>query len=150
MILRILAVPILVLMLLAGSYTFAATDASAIDDTYKDWTRATAAKDIEWWSTFLDPDALFVPPASPPLATEEAILEYYRRAFADPNFSLDCEQQSVEVAESAEIAWGRGVCRATFTGPDGKKARGTSRWFKVWVKQPDGSWKCRINTWNYE
>ena len=126
------------------------TDETKIEESYKAWTRATNAKDIESWSSFLAPGALFVPPGVPPLKTKEAILNYYNESFADPEFALDCQQLEVNVAKSKEMAWARGVCHATFTGPTGKRELGTSHWFKVWLKQLDGSWKCRFNTWNYE
>jgi uncharacterized protein (TIGR02246 family) len=126
------------------------TDGSLIEETYNAWVRAVNAKDIEWWSTYLAPNALFLPPGVQPLETEEAILEYYRQSFADPHFALDCQQLAVDVAQSGEMAWARGVCRVTFTSSDGQVANGNSRWLKVWLKQDDGSWKCRVNTWNYE
>jgi ketosteroid isomerase-like protein len=91
-----------------------------------------------------------VPPNNPSLTTRESILDYYRKAFTDPNFALDCEQLSVNVSQSGEMAWAHGICRTAFTGSSGHKEYGTSRWFKVWLKQPDGSWKCGVNTWNYQ
>ena len=125
------------------------TDESIIERTYNDWVKTTNAKDLERWSSFLAPNAIFVPPGISSLETRGAILDYYRKAFADPNFALDCRQLSVDIARSREMAWARGICRATFTDPEGRKSHGTSRWFKVWMKQPDGSWKCGLNTWNY-
>ena len=91
---------------------------------------------------------MFQPPGSPLLETREAIFDYYQLAFADPNFALDCQQLAVEVANSGEMAWARGVCRATFTDSNGQLANGTSKWFKVWLKQADGLWKCKLNTWH--
>jgi ketosteroid isomerase-like protein len=126
------------------------SDALIIEETYDSWERATNAKDIGLWSSYLAPGAVFIPPGVPPLMTEEDILDYYRAAFADPHFALDCRQQAVEFAESGEMAWARGVCHAAFTDPGGQKAEGISRWFKIWLKQPDGSWKCKVNTWNFE
>jgi ketosteroid isomerase-like protein len=126
------------------------TDESIIESTYDAWVIVTNAKDIESWSSYLAPNAVFTPPGDPPLQTKEAILDYYRNAFADPNFVLDCQQLSVDVARSRDMAWARGRCNATFSGQSGEKAHGISRWFKIWLKQPDGSWKCSINTWNYQ
>jgi ketosteroid isomerase-like protein len=130
--------------------TASVSDEFLIDEAYEAWEQTTHDKDIDAWSTFIDSEALFMPPGVQPLDTEEAILDYYRAAFADPHFSLDCEQQSVEVSASGELAWSRGICHATFTDSDDQKGQGTSRWFKTWRKQSDGSWKCRVNTWNYE
>ncbi len=139
------------LLLLSQISAFASeSDAYNIEKTYDSWVQVTNAKDINLWSSYLAPKAVFVPPGVPPLATKVDILDFYRTSFADPNFGLECQQLAVDVAESGEMAWARGVCRATFTDSDGQKASGMSRWFKVWLKQPDGSWKCTVNTWNYE
>jgi len=145
-----------VALVTAGLFFFSAallaadSEETNIEETYYAWVRATNDKNIEQWSTFLAPSAFFAPPGVMPLDTEEAILDFYRESFADPEFSLDCEQLAVDVAESQDMAWARGTCRATFTDSNGQKTMGTSRWFKIWLRQTDGSWKCRINTWNYE
>lgn len=144
-------------LILAGTTLFGqciavagTTDESIIESTYDAWVIATNAKDINLWSSYLAPNAVFIPPGVPSLETREAILDYYRNAFADPNFALDCQQFSVDVAQSRDMAWARGRCQASFTGPSGLQAHGTSRWFKVWLKQPDGSWKCGVNIWNLQ
>ena len=126
------------------------TAESVIESTYNAWVKTTNNKDLESWSQFLAANAIFVPPGVPSLTTREAILDYYRKAFADPNFALDCQQLSVEVSQSGELAWAHGICRASFTGSSDQKEYGTSRWFKVWLRQPDASWKCSVNTWNYQ
>jgi ketosteroid isomerase-like protein len=132
-----------------SSGAFAAQgDEQLIEETYDEWVRVTNTKDIEMWSAFVAPGAVFAPSGAPVLTTMEDIREYYEASFADPNFSLDCEQQRVEIAESGDMAWARGICNFTGTAPDGDLASGTSRWFKVWIRQVDGSWKCKVNTWN--
>ena len=125
------------------------SDASLIERTYVAWEETVNARDIKLWATFLAPEASFMPPDSPILESKEEILDYYRKAFADPNFSLRCEQWLVEVAKAGDMAWSTGICHATFSIPGGDKGSGSSRWFKVWLKQADGSWKCRLNTWSY-
>lgn len=130
-----------------SNVTVAESDEQSIHDTYKGWVDVTNKKDIEKWSTFLATSPYFHPADSPPLTNTEDILRYYARSFADPNFSLDCRQEFIDVSESGKMAWSRGECGVTFTGPDGVEANGNSRWLKVWIKQSDGSWRCRVNTW---
>ena len=144
-------VPLAVAMaLMLNRIVFAApeSDATLIEQTYNAWLQVTNARDLELWSSYLAPGASFMPPDAPLLDTRDAILDYYRKAFADPHFSLDCEQLTVDVADSGDMAWASGMCRATFADTSGRMASGTSRWFKVWLKQADGSWKCRVNTWD--
>ena len=127
----------------------AESEERAIHETYRAWVAVTNEKDIVKWSAFLAQDPYFYPAESSPLTSTGAVIDYYEKSFADPWFSLDCEQEHVEIPESGEMAWSYGTCHATFSGPDGKKASGTSRWFKVWIRQADGSWRCRVNTWKY-
>ena len=122
-------------------------DEPSIHETYKTWVEATNKRDIEKWSIFLAENPYFHPADSSPLTSTDEVIDYYARSFADPKFSLDCRQEHVEVSESNEMAWSRGECNVTFTGPYGNEASGASRWFKVWIKQSDGSWRCRVNTW---
>ena len=124
------------------------SEEQAIHDTYTAWVDAANEKDIAKWSEFLASDPYFVPAGSPPLTTTRDVIEFYERSFADERFSLDCEQQHVELAGSGDMAWARGTCTVTFTGPNGDPASGASRWFKIWVKHPDGSWRGRVNVWN--
>ena len=141
----------LVALFLAVSTADAAdSDEQAIERTYRAWVEATNEKDITKWASFLAKDPYFSPADTAPLASRDAILNYYKNSFSDPEFSLDCEQLEVHVSQSADMAWSRGVCKATFTGTDGNKAGGSSRWFKVWTKHSSGSWKGRINSWKFE
>ena len=120
----------------------------AIADTYREWLDATNGKDLERWASFLAPEPLFLPPNHPALRGETAIREFYARLFADDRFSLDCRQRQVTVAESEDLAWSAGSCEATLTAPDGEAARDSSKWAKVWVRQPNGDWKCALNSWS--
>ena len=120
----------------------------SIDTAYRSWVDATNAKDLDRWTTFLAPDPLFLPPSHPALRGERAIRDYYARSFADSRFALSCRQEQVAVATAEDMAWSTGTCEATFTDPDGNPARGTSKWVKVWVRLPNGEWKCRLNSWS--
>ena len=122
-------------------------DGQVIAETYEAWVRATNDRDLKTWASFLAPDAIFLPADSPALTDREAILAYYERLFADDSFSLDCEQEQVEVAESDDLAWASGRCEASFTGADGRIAHGSSVWVKVWKRQPSGAWRCAANSW---
>lgn len=141
---------LLALVVSVSAVNAAESDVQAIERTYTSWVQATNDKDITRWSAFLADDPYFSPADSPPLTSREAILAYYEKSFADPEFSLDCTQLEVHVSESRDMAWSRGSCKGTFTLPDGSKGSGSSEWLKVWTRYPDGSWKCRINSWKPE
>lgn len=123
-------------------------DSALIDAAYYDWVGTVNAKDINRWSTYLAPEAIFFPADGPALDSVQAIVAFYAKLFDDPNFSLDCKQDSIEVFDASDLAWSRGTCAATFSLPDGRVGRGSSKWVKLWVRLDDGEWKCRLNTWN--
>jgi uncharacterized protein (TIGR02246 family) len=125
-----------------------ADDAHAITEAYDEWVRAVNAKDIEWWSSFLAPNAVFLPLDSPPLETIDAIRAFYIAQFKDPEFGLECTQTLVEVSQSRDMAWTRGTCNGTFSTPSGDVGSRSGKWAKVWVRLDDGTWKCRLNMWN--
>ena len=138
----------LCLVMATGTTSMAdVSEESSIHHTYLAWGEATDDKDIEKWSTFLADEPYFAPADSRPLTSTDEVIAYYERAFTDPLFSLDCKQEYVEVSESAKMAWSRGKCNFTYTGAEEERASGTSRWLKVWIKQSDGAWRCRVNSW---
>ena len=141
---------ITLLLLFATGRAFAQQEVhrEAIDNVYREWVDVTNAKDLNRWATFLAPDPLFLPPNHPPLRGELAIRDFYARLFADDRFSLNCRQEQVKVAEAQDMAWSTGSCEATFTGPDGHAARGSSKWAKVWLRLPNGDWKCTLSSWS--
>jgi len=120
----------------------------AIAEAYTAWAETVNAKDLEAWSSYLAPDAIFFPPDSPVLASRSDILDFESRSFADPQFSLDCRLEDVEVASGEDMAWAHGHCNSSFTGADGRVAHGSTKWVKVWKRQPNGEWKCAVNAWN--
>jgi ketosteroid isomerase-like protein len=125
------------------------TDSSQeIMSAYYEWVEAVNAKDIEWWASFLDAGAVFLPDGNPALETTDAIIDFYVEQFRDPSFSLDCTQTLVEVSASNDFAWSHGTCNGTFTTPDGELGRSLGKWTKVWVRSDSGEWKCRLNAWN--
>jgi ketosteroid isomerase-like protein len=144
----ILGMTILPLFATGPAFAQAEVHHKAIDTAYRQWVDATNARDLDRWASFLAPEPLFLPPDHPALRGELAIRDFYGRLFADSRFSLNCRQKQVEVAESQDMAWSTGSCEATFTGPDGDAARTSSKWAKVWVKLPNGDWKCTLNSWN--
>ena len=141
---------LITLFLVVSTVDAADSDVQAIERTYEAWVEAANEKNITKWSSFLANDPYFSPADAPPLVSSEAVLAYYEQSFSDPEFSLDCEQLEVHVSISRDMAWSRGACEATFTMPDGSKGHGSSQWLKVWAKHPDGSWKCRINSWKFD
>jgi len=121
------------------------TDAEAITAAYSEWAKAANDKDIDYWVTFLGPDAVFMPPDREALTTNDEIRDMYIESFKDPNWSISCEQLEVDVAQAGDMAWSRGECTTTVSNQDGKVNTIHGKWMKVWLKQPNGIWKNKLN-----
>jgi uncharacterized protein (TIGR02246 family) len=125
-----------------------ADDEAAIRAAYDAWVVAADSKNIEAWVTFLEPDAIFLPPNTDALTTYEDIRDRYVSIFEDPNWSIACEHTEVEIAKAGDMAWSRGYCNTTVSGSDGTPVENRGKWNKVWLKQADGSWKNRLNSFS--
>ena len=125
-----------------------ADDEEAIRAAYDAWVVAADDKDIEAWVTVLAPDAIFLPPNTGALTTYEDIRDLYISIFEDPNWSIACEQTEVEIAEARDMAWSRGYCNTTVSDSNGMPVENRGKWNKVWLKQADGSWKNRLNSFS--
>lgn len=149
---RALSVPVLTSMCLSAlpalGLAQSPTHERSIARAYDAWVETVNAKDLEAWSSYLAPGAIFFPPDRPALTSRSAILGFYSELFQDPRFALDCRLEKVEVATAEDIAWGHGSCESSFTGPDGHVAHASTKWVKVWIRQPSGEWKCAVNSWN--
>ncbi len=120
----------------------------AINTSYQDWVEAANAKNLDQWSSYLAPEVVFLPPNRPELPNQAAIREFYSQLFEDPRFHLECSQERVAIANSEDMAWSTGHCEATFTGSNGEEARERSKWAKVWIRLPNGEWKCSLSSWS--
>ena len=137
------------LYLSVGSPSQASDERTLLNQTYMSWVEATRQHDIDAWMTYLAPEVLFIPPDQGALDHHLTIKNYYLDLFADPNFALNCQQLIVKLSKSRNMAWTSGSCNASYSDANGEIVTGKSIWSKVWLKQPDGSWKCRFNTWHY-
>lgn len=144
----ILLTTLLFIVLLKPVLAQSAAHEQAITTAYRDWVDAANAKDIKQWSTFLAPDALFLPPNRPALSSFKSITDFYTNLFTDEHLFLDCQQDTVEIARAEDMAWATGHCKITFTSSEGQVKKDKSKWVKVWKRQPNGEWKCRINSWS--
>ena len=113
----------------------------------QEWAKAAAEGDLERILSFWADDATVFPPGSPALAGKPAIREYIAASLRTPGFSISWRTNEVVVAASGDLAYGVGVNRVSFSGPDGKPMFIDGKAVTVWRNDPDG-WKCVIDIWN--
>ena len=139
------------LSLLGCSEPRNASDASASDAVKAadaSFQKAVAAKDLNQIVSFYADDAVLMPAAKPVLHGKAAITNEWKELLAIPAFQNSSKLAQVEVSASNDLAFTRGSYETRLTGEDGKLVTEPGKWLSVWRKQPDGSWRVAIETYN--
>lgn len=113
--------------------------------------RAFAARSLEvgapeaFYQTLTE-DALQLPTAGEPVQGRNDIRESMGEG---PKLVLAWQPQFAEVSASGDLGWTWGTWQASEPGAGGKRvARG--KYVNVWRRQPDGTWKVRLDMGNVE
>ncbi|MEQ5843777.1 nuclear transport factor 2 family protein [Paraburkholderia acidicola] len=88
---------------------------------------------------FYDVDAAFLLPGSPAFVGIEAIRAAWKTLSQTPGISLEAEPETIEFAESGDLAMDRGWYRLT-TMSDGESVLEQGKYLVVWRKK-HGEWK---------
>lgn len=131
--------------------TAPATDDSALlslRDADAAVQKAVAARDLDAIAAFYTEDALLLPTAEPLIVGRSAIRDEWAHILAIPNFHNKSSLMKVEVAKSGELGYTMGTYLATMMGEDGKDVPEPGKWVSIWKKQPDGTWRIAIDTYN--
>lgn len=126
----------------------AADDEKALREADAAIQEALARRDLERTMSFYAEDAVLLPAAEPLIRGKAAIREEWKHLFAIPDFRTTSTLTRVEVARSADLAYTMGTYLATMMGEDGREVTEPGKWVSVWKKQPDGSWRIVVDTYN--
>ena len=108
------------------------------------WLKAIGAKQLDATMSYYGNGAVLLAPNAPIAQTKDEIRQFWSQFFASipagVPFSYGTTQ--VEVAGSGDLGYAVGFY--TFGNPPSDKGK----YVEVWKKQPDGSWKAIIDTFN--
>jgi ketosteroid isomerase-like protein len=116
--------------------------------TSRDWAAATAGGDFERALAYWTDDAMVLPPDQPAVVGKEEIRAFVQHAASNPGFSISWEPELVEVSDSGDMGYMVERNRVTFTDASGSLQTHHGKAVTIWRKQPDGTWKCVVDTWN--
>lgn len=123
-------------------------EGQALMQLSRDWSAMVPAGDwdtmIEYWA----PDAVMMPPGTPPLLGREAIRAYVEAAGQIPGFSISWEPVSVHVAASGDMAYMIERNVVTVSDSLGNPMSTHGKVVTVWRKDADGNWKNVVDMWN--
>jgi len=125
-----------------------AADEAAIRRMDADWLKTAAAKDADAWVTFYSDDAVVLPPNQKMATDKETIRKSVGGLLSLPGLSLKWQPTKVEVSKSGDLGYLYGTYSLAANDDKGKPITDVGKILEIWKKQPDGSWKCIVDTWN--
>lgn len=146
----LLLVLLLSLSLACQSQTGADTraDEATLRKLDDEWSKAAGAKDIEKTLSFYSDDAIVLVPNSPLLNTKEQIRTLWTGMFSVPGFGGGWKPTKIEIARSGDLAYISGRYEISEVDPSGRPLTDTGNYLEIWRKQPDGNWKCVVDTFS--
>jgi ketosteroid isomerase-like protein len=117
-------------------------------ETSRDWAAATASRDFERALAYWTDDSIVLPPDQPAVVGKAEIRAFVQHAASNPGFSISWEPELVQVSDSGDMGYMVERNLVTFTDAGGALQTQHGKAVTIWRKQPDGGWKCVIDTWN--
>lgn len=90
-------------------------------------------------------DAVLMPPSDVTLVSRSSIQEYWTKTLA---VMSNYDVEIVEAQAEGNMLYAAGIWSATQALPNGSSLDVGGNVVRVMVKQPDGSWKLRLEAWN--
>jgi ketosteroid isomerase-like protein len=123
-----------------------AADEATIRHLDAQWSKAASANDLDGAVAFYSDDATVLPPNAPVAATKQAIRTLWASLLV-PGATVSWQAARVEVSTSGDLGYLLGTYVVTLKDPQGKPVD-SGKLAEVWKKQPDGKWKCVVDTYN--
>jgi len=125
-----------------------AADEAAIRNIDIDWANAAQSKQVDAWVAYYSDDAAVLPPNEPIAIGKEPVRKAIGDLLALPELSLKWTPSKVEAARSGDLGYTYGAYEMSFNDPKGNRVNDKGKYVEVWKKQPDGKWKCAVDTFN--
>lgn len=125
-----------------------AAEENAIRAADEQWSAAAARNDVDGTVSFYADDAVLLPPNAPLIQGKKAIRDSWA-GLIGPNVSIAWKATRIEVAKSGELAYLYGTYQDSVKDPKGgPPVNDTGKMVEIWKKQPDGQWKCIVDTYS--
>ena len=112
------------------------------------WSLDAGTKDAAKVASYYAPGAFAYPPGEKIAAGHDAAQEVWARYFADTTFTIAWTTTEAGGAKSGDMGYTAGTYVDSFRDSTGAVVRETGKYFCLWAKQPDGSWKAIHDIWN--
>ena len=123
-------------------------DAEELRKLDEQWSAAAARNDLEATLSFYSDDAVVLPGNAPIAADKRAIREVWA-GMLGPGTAVSWKVTRAEVAKSGELGYLYGAYELTMKDAKGDPpVQDKGKLVEIWRKQPDGKWKCIVDTYN--
>jgi ketosteroid isomerase-like protein len=122
-----------------GTSDARAGDEAALKKLDDEWSKAMESRDVEKTISYYSDDAMVMLPNIPALTGKESIRSFWN-SMLDRSFSGGWTATKVEV--SGNLAYVTGNYEFKDSDGSDKPMADKGKYFAVWKKQADGSWKC--------
>jgi ketosteroid isomerase-like protein len=127
----------------------AAAEARALLARDAEWaTTASEGKDVEKTISYWSDDAVVIPPGQPIVEGKSALRSFVTDSFKMPGFKVHWVSRDVKFSPDGKLAYMRSDNEMTVPRADGTPMKMSGRAVTVWRRDPDGQWRCVVDTWN--
>jgi ketosteroid isomerase-like protein len=123
----------------------AESELRALDE---EWSATAGRNDLDGTVAFYADDAVVLPPNAP-IATDKKSIRESWAGLLGPHTSVSWKWSKVEVAQSGELGYIYGSYKLVISASgEGGPVNDAGKFLEVWKKQPNGKWKCIVDTYN--
>jgi ketosteroid isomerase-like protein len=125
-----------------------AADEASLRALDTEWSKAAVAKDLDRSVAYLADDTMMLPPNAPPVNGKEAVRKFWSDMLALPGLALSWQTTKAEAAKSGDLGYTWGTYEMTVNDAKGNPNTDRGKYLTVWKKQPDGAWKCLVDSFS--
>jgi ketosteroid isomerase-like protein len=123
-------------------------DANALMQTSRDFAKAAASGDVERTLSYWADDAIVLEPDQRAFIGKPAIRQMVQGSMKIPKFAITWSPESVVISKGGDMGYLIEHSRMSFADSAGKVHTQFGKLVTIWRKDPNGAWKCVVDTWN--
>ncbi len=124
-----------------------AKEKAALMAANRSWAKAASPEEF---FSFIDENALMMPPDGPVVKGHERIGKMLAEFQSLPGFAIKWEPQEGFVSASGDLGYTVDRILVNFDGEDGSTVNLFEKGVTVWKKNATGEWKMVIDIWNVD
>lgn len=122
---------------------------AALLETDAAFSKRSVARGIpDAFLTYMDEDAVILPPGLAPLRGRAAIAAHYEKT--PPGTQLEWKPLHAEASAGEDLGYTYGTYELRASDSQGKPYSRTGKYVSIWKKQPDASWKWVLDMGNVD